>query len=155
LAPFLSLTEEETWETLPAPDDPQVFARCKLDFSEREKNREVYDLHIDLLKLRREDSRFRQQASDGIDGAVIGPASFILRYFSNGKDDRLLLINFGKHQIVKPASEPLLAPPLDCNWETLWTSDSPRYGGAGSIAVATQEQWILPAESTVVLRPVL
>ena len=40
---------------------PRRFRRCKLDFSEREKNRELYDLHIDLLKLRREDSRFRQQ----------------------------------------------------------------------------------------------
>src|SRR6266536_2419148 len=56
LAPFLSLSEEEALRSLPAPDDPQVFARCKLDFSEREKNRQVYTLHIDLLKLRREDS---------------------------------------------------------------------------------------------------
>ena len=39
LAPFLSLTEEETLRSLPAPDDPQAFSRCKLDFSEREKNR--------------------------------------------------------------------------------------------------------------------
>ena len=61
LAPFLSLTEEETLRSLPAPDDPEAFSRCKLDFSEREKNRELYDLHIDLLKLRRDDSRFRQQ----------------------------------------------------------------------------------------------
>ena len=61
LAPFLSLTEEETLRSLPAPDDPKAFSRCKLDFSEREKNRELYNLHIDLLKLRREDSRFRLQ----------------------------------------------------------------------------------------------
>ncbi|PYL63858.1 MAG: malto-oligosyltrehalose trehalohydrolase, partial [Verrucomicrobia bacterium] len=80
LAPFLSLTKEEALTTLPAPDDPKVFARCKLDFSEREKNRQVYDLHIDLLKLRREDSRFRQQIPGGVDGAVLGPTSFVLRY---------------------------------------------------------------------------
>src|SRR5262249_26532716 len=65
LAPFLSLTEEETMRYLPAPDDPDAFARCKLDLSERDENRELYDLHIDLLKLRREDSRFRQQGSGG------------------------------------------------------------------------------------------
>ena len=98
LAPFLSLTEEETLRRLPAPDDPEAFSRCKLDFSEREKNRELYDLHIDLLKLRREDSRFRQQKSDGIDGAVLGPASFVLRYFSEDNDDRLLLVNLGERQ---------------------------------------------------------
>jgi len=152
LAPFLSLTEEETWKILPAPDDPDVFARCKLDFSERKRNRELYDLHIDLLKLRREDSRFRQQSSGGIDGAVLGRLSFVLRYFSEANDDWLLLVNFGESQVLHPVSEPLLAPPTGHKWETLWTSDSPRYGGAGSIALATQEQWILPAESAVALR---
>jgi maltooligosyltrehalose trehalohydrolase len=154
LAPFLSVSQEEALRSLPAPDDPQVLARCKLDFSEREENRELYELHIDLLKLRREDSRFREQSSGGIDGAVVGPASFVLRYFSNDNDDRLLLINLDKTHALEPAPEPLLAPPAGYRWETLWTSDSPRYGGAGTVAVATEEQWIVPAESTVVLRPV-
>ena len=154
LAPFLSLTKEETLRRLPAPDDPQTFSRCKLDFSEREKNRELYNLHIDLLKLRREDSRFQLQSSGGIDGAVLGPASFVLRYFSEEKDDRLLLVNFGERQVLHPASEPLLAPPADCRWETLWTSDSQRYGGEGTVATAAPYRWILPAESMVALRPV-
>jgi len=154
LAPFLSVTEEEALRTLPAPDDPQVFARCKLDFSGREKNRELYHLHVDLLKLRREDSRFRQQGSVGIDGAVLGPASFVLRYFCEEKDDRLLIVNFGERQILKPAAEPLLAPPSGFRWETLWTSDSRRYGGGGLITLATEEQWLFPPESAVALRPV-
>ena len=154
LAPFLSVTEEEALRTLPASDDPQVFARCKLDFSEREKNRELYHLHVDLLKLRREDSRFRQQGCVGIDGAVLGSASFVLRYFCEGRDDRLLIVNFGERQILKPAAEPLLAPPSGFRWETLWTSDSRRYGGGGLIALATAEQWLFPPESAVVLRPV-
>src|SRR5438128_1513543 len=102
LAPFLSLSEEEALRSLPAPDDRQVFARCKLDFSEREKNRQVYNLHIDLLKLRREDSCFRQQSSGGIDGSVLGPASFVLRYFSKENHDRVLVVNFGESQILHP-----------------------------------------------------
>ncbi|PYL76398.1 MAG: malto-oligosyltrehalose trehalohydrolase [Verrucomicrobia bacterium] len=155
LAPFLSLNEEDTLRRLPSPDDPEAFARCKLDFSEREKNRQLYDLHIDLMKLRREDSRFCEQSSGGIDGAVLGPASFVLRYFSEADDDRLLIMNFGEHQVFHPASEPLLAPPTGYRWETLWTSDSRRYGGSDAAASATVDQWILPAESAVVLRPVL
>jgi len=107
------------------------------------------------LKLRREDSRFQQQSSDGIDGAVLGSASFILRYFSENNDDRLLVVNFGDGQILHPASEPLLVPPSGYRWETLWTSESPRYDGTGSIAAANPEKWILPAESAVALRPVL
>jgi len=153
LAPFLSLTEEEALTTVPAPDDPEVFARCKLDFSEREKNRQLYDLHIDLLKLRRQDPRFRQHIPGGIDGAVLGTTSFVLRYFSKADDDCLLLVNFGERQMLHPASEPLLAPPLGYTWETLWTSESSRYGGAGSPITATPAQWILPGEATVALRP--
>jgi maltooligosyltrehalose trehalohydrolase len=154
LAPFLSLREDEALRSLPAPDDPKVFARCKLTCLEREKNRELYDLHIDLLKLRREDSRFGHQSSGGIDGAVLGPASFVLRYFSKENDDRLLVMNLGERQVPEPASEPLLAPPLGCRWQTLWTSDSPRYGGAGAALTAAVEQWVLPGECTVALRPV-
>jgi len=152
LAPFLSLTEEQALTILPAPHDPEVFARCKLDFSEREKNRQLYDLHIDLLKLRREDSRFRRQIPGGIDGAVLGTTSFVLRYFSNGGDDRLLLVNFGERQVLHPASEPLLAPPTGYRWETLWTSESPRYGGVGTALLATTGRWSLPAEATVALQ---
>ena len=154
LAPFLSLTEDQAWRALPAPDEPEVFASCKLNFSERKNNRELYALHIDLLKLRREDSRLRQQSSGGIDGAVLGPAIFALRYFSANNDDRLLLVNFGESHVLHPASEPLLAPPEGCRWEILWTSESPRYGATDSGAVTTSEPWALPAESAVVLKPV-
>ncbi|PYJ19736.1 MAG: malto-oligosyltrehalose trehalohydrolase, partial [Verrucomicrobia bacterium] len=126
----------------------------KLNFSERKNNRELYDLYIDLLKLRREDSRLRQQSAGGIDGAVLGPASFVLRYFSANNDDRLLLVNFGESHVLHPASEPLLAPPEGCRWETLWTSESPRYGATGSGAVTTPQRWALPTESAVVLKPV-
>jgi maltooligosyltrehalose trehalohydrolase len=152
LAPFLSLTEEEALTTLPVPDDPKVFARCKLDFSEREKHLQLCDLHIDLLKLRREDSRFRQQIPGGLDGAVLGPVSFALRYFSKEDDDRLLLVNFGERDLLHPASEPLLAPPSGCRWEMLWTSESLSYGGSGTAITATKEQWLLPAQATVALR---
>ena len=154
LAPYLALSEKETLRSLPAADNPETFSRCKLDFSERKKNGHIYDLHTDLLKLRREDSRFRQQDLGGIDGAVLGSASFVIRFFSEAADDRLLLVNLGERQGLHPASEPLLAPPGGCRWETLWTSESLRYGGADAVATASPEQWILPAESAVALRPV-
>jgi len=72
LAPFLTLTEEETMRRLAAPDDPEAFARMQTRSFGARQNGELYDLHIDLLKLRTEDSRFRQQGSGGIDGAVLG-----------------------------------------------------------------------------------
>ena len=152
LAQFPSMANDEMQRNLPSPSDPQVFADCKLDFSQRATNREFYDLYVDLIKLRREDARFREQKPGGIDGAVLGPSSFVLRYFAGEKDDRLLVVNFGKRQVLTPAPEPLLAPPLGCEWETLWTTESPRYGGPGAVPVVTQEQWLLPAEAAVALR---
>src|SRR6266404_3645263 len=152
LAQFPSMASEEIQRNLPSPSDPRVFTSCKLNFSERATNSELYDLYIDLIKLRREDSRFREQVPGQVDGAVLGPASFVLRFFAGENDERLLIVNFGKRQVVAPAPEPLLAPPLGFEWETMWTSESPRYGGPGAVPLVTQEQWLLPAEAAVALR---
>jgi maltooligosyltrehalose trehalohydrolase len=152
LAQFPSLASEETQKTLPSPSDPDVFARCKLNFTERATNREFYDLYTDLIKLRREDSRFREQIPGAVDGAVLGPASFVLRYFASNNEDRLLVVNLGKLHTLEVIPEPLVAPPLGFEWETLWTSESVRYGGPGDVTLAPQDQWILPAEAAVVLR---
>ncbi len=152
LRQFPAMRNEEVQALLPDPSDPRVFARCKLDFSEREKNRHLYDLHRDLLRLRREDSRFKEQKPGAVDGAVLNANSFALRFFGTDNDDRLLIVNYGPRVRLEPVPEPLLAPPLGFQWETLWTSDSPRYGGPGPTMVATDERWLLPAESTVALR---
>jgi maltooligosyltrehalose trehalohydrolase len=153
LAQFPSLASDEVQKRLPVPSDPKVFADCKLDFSERQKNKHFYDMHIDLLRLRREDSRFREQKPGGVDGAVLGAKSFVLRYFSEGNtDDRLLVLNLGERQALAPIPEPLMAPPLGLEWETLWSSESIRYGGPGVVTVATQDSWILPAEAAMALR---
>jgi maltooligosyltrehalose trehalohydrolase len=152
LAQFPSMASEEIQRNLPSPSDPHVFTSCKLNFSERATNSELYDLYVDLIKLRREDSRFRDQVPGQVDGAVLGPASFVLRFFAGENDERLLIVNFGKRQVLAPAPEPLLAPPLGFEWETMWTSESPRYGGPGAVPLVTQEQWLLPAEAAVALR---
>ncbi len=153
LAQFPSLATDEVQKQLPVPSDPEVFASSKLDFSERKKNKHLYDLHTDLLRLRREDARFREQKTGGLDGAVLGPRSFVLRYFSSGSaDDRLLVVNLGDRQSLAPIPEPLLAPPLGLEWETLWSSESTRYVGPGVATVATQDSWTLPAEAAVALR---
>ncbi len=117
------------------------------------KTNQIYDLHVDLIKLRHEDARFREQIVGGVDGAVLGARSFVFRYFSDGNDDRLLLVNLGKPQLLKPMPEPLLAAPPGFEWATLWSSDSEQYGGPGENQVANQnDSWVLPGEATVALR---
>jgi maltooligosyltrehalose trehalohydrolase len=152
LSQFPSLASPETQRQLPMPSDPESFTRCKLDFSERRKNKQLYDLHVDLMRLRREDSRLREQRIGGVDGAALGPRSFVLRYFAEGNEDRLLLVNFGEAQLLEPMPEPLLAPPVGFEWATLWSSESERYGGPGAVALPTQDSWTLPAEAAVVLQ---
>ena len=154
LARFPSM-REEAFREMADPSDPQTFASCKLDFSEREKNKEYYDLHKDLLRLRRDDACFRNAKRGAFDGAVLNESSFVLRFFGSDKDDRLLVFNFGERYELMPVSEPLLAPPLGFQWETLWTSEALRYGGPGQTRVASDhEPWELPREAAIVLRPI-
>ena len=116
-----------------------------------------YNLYKDLLRIRREDPVFRAQHQRGMDGAVLSPEAFLLRFFEgpNGASgrDRLLLVNLGRDLEFDPAPDPLLAPPQDMGWEVLWSSEDPAYGGGGNGPVETEEGWILPGQSAVVLAP--
>ena len=151
LAQFPSAASGEV--TLAVPYEIETFRRCKLDWSEREKNHAFSNLHRDLIKLRHEDLRLCQQSKGRIDGAVLRSESFVLRYFDEVIDDRLLIVNLGGREELTSVPEPLLAPPADCTWEILWTSESQRYGGPGAVDIDTDEKWVLPAESALVFRP--
>jgi maltooligosyltrehalose trehalohydrolase len=153
LAQFPSAASEDVQATLAVPYEIETFRRCKLDWSERQKNQTLSNLHRDLIKLRREDSRLCRQSKGGIDGAVLRSESFVLRYFGEANDDRLLVVNLGSREELTPVPEPLLAPPADCTWEILWTSESRRYGGLGAVNIDPDEKWVLPAESALVFRP--
>jgi maltooligosyltrehalose trehalohydrolase len=151
---FPSLTAAETQPYLPKPHDPEIFRRCKLDLSERERHREAYALHRDLLQLRRQDPTFSNPRQGGVDGAVLGPQAFVLRFFSEtGDDDRLLLVNLGADLALSPAPEPLLAPHANRDWQLLWSSLHPDYGGDGTPPLATDASWRLPGMTTMVLAP--
>ena len=138
---------------VPEPHAPSTFEICRLDLSERESHAPAYALHRDLLLLRREDPVFRSQGAGGLDGAVLTPEAFVIRFFSQG-DDRLLVVNLGRDLRLVPAPEPLLAPPADADWEVLWSSEDPRYGGCGAPPPEDREGgWRLPGHAAVVLRP--
>ncbi len=154
LSQFPELATAKAQAKLSDPSDPKTFQRCKLDFSERRKHPEIGALCRDLIRLRREDRNFSRQERGKVDGAVLGPRAFVLRYFDSLGDDRLLLVNLGKTLSLEVAPEPLLAPPGPGRWKTLWSSEAKRYGGAGEAAVESRTGWTIPAEAAVVLRPV-
>jgi maltooligosyltrehalose trehalohydrolase len=151
LSQFHSMTTPEMQSSLPDPADPATFARSKLDVSEREQHADMYRLHRDLLQLRREDPVFRAQRRGGIDGAVLGLEAFVLRFFGEHGQDRLLLVNLGLDLTLHAAPEPLLAPPEGMQWETRWSSEDPRYGGGGTLPLETEEYWRIPGHAAVVL----
>jgi len=153
LAQFPSTASAETQAILPVPHHPETFEHSRLDWNQRTHNRALVDLHRDLIRLRRDDSRLRQQILGKVDGAVLRAECFVLRFFGNNRDDRLLLVNFGGRCVVNPAPEPLLAPPADYEWELLWTSDSVRYGGPGRVEIDPEVKWLAPAQAALLLRP--
>ncbi|MBV8856706.1 MAG: malto-oligosyltrehalose trehalohydrolase [Acidobacteria bacterium] len=153
LAQFRSIATPETRERLPDPGALETFERCKLDHAERDSHREVFELHRDLLRLRRADAVFKAQEPRALDGAVLGPAAFVLRYFGRDGDDRLLVVNFGPDLNLNPAPEPLLAPPAKKVWRAVWSSEDYAYGGTGTPRLETQNNWYLPGETAVALAP--
>ena len=140
-------------ELLPDPALRATFERCKLDFSERERNAWALALHRDLLRLRRDEPAFRGEVRRPIDGAVLGAETFVLRWFARAGGDRLLVVNLGRDLDLSSAPEPLLAPPLDASWRTLWSSEDPRYGGGGTPPLETLEGWRVPGQAAFVLEP--
>ena len=118
LTQFPSIAAPEMLATLPDPADPRdvraLQARLR---GARTRTQSIYALHRDLLRLRRRDPVFRAQRPHGVDGAVLGPEAFVLRFFGergterDGGADRLLVVNLGVDLALDPAPEPLLAPP--------------------------------------------
>jgi maltooligosyltrehalose trehalohydrolase len=153
LSQFPNLAQPETRSCLADPGDPATFARSKLDLTEREKHAEAYRLHKDLLRLRREDPVFRAQRRGAVDGAVLAREAFVLRYFGEDGDDRLLLVNFGMDLRLDPAPEPLLAPPEGRLWAIEWSSEDPRYGGCGTAPPDGPDNWRIPGHAAVAMHP--
>ena len=86
-----------------------------------------------------------------VDGAVLGPEAFVLRFFGPSGDDRLLVVNLGTDLSLVPNPEPLLAPPARGSWVELWSSEDPHYGGSGTPESDVRGPWTLAAHSALFL----
>jgi maltooligosyltrehalose trehalohydrolase len=153
LAQFDSLSSEEAQRALPVPHDPRTFERCKLDHSERTKNRATVDLFRDLLELRRTDPIFAAQDATCLHGAVLGPRAFLLRFGTGSGDDRMVLVNLGADLDAGGKAEPLLAPPSGCEWNLIFSTESPKYGGGGTPPLGPRGEQRLPGGCTLVFAP--
>ena len=86
-----------------------------------------------------------------IEGAGAGPEALVLRWFGGSDDDRLMLVNLGRDFRRSRPTEPLMAPPPGSEWELLWSSDEPRYGGFGTAAFRGDD-WYFAGHATIVLK---
>jgi maltooligosyltrehalose trehalohydrolase len=146
-----SLAHLDMQARLPDPNDPRSFESCRLDLSERQSHHEAYALHRDLLTLRRSDPVINAQRPGAVDGAVLGDDVFVLRFFADDGNDRLLLVNLGIDCSLTPAPEPLLASPAGSSWRLLWSSEDPRYGGLGAVPAEDETQWFIPGKAAFLL----
>jgi maltooligosyltrehalose trehalohydrolase len=151
LSQFPPYATKDAQESLPHPSDPGTFERSKLDVSERIRHAEVYRLHRELLRLRRDDHVISRQDRHSMDGAVFGPQALALRWLTDSDEDRLLLVNLGPDLHFVPAPEPLLAPVSEGSWTLLWSSDHTSYGGPGALNPLTDKGWHIPARNAVLL----
>jgi maltooligosyltrehalose trehalohydrolase len=155
LSQFPSMTDAVSGGRLALPDDPDTFARCRLDWRERETHADAVALHRDLLRIRREDPVIAGAAASRrvIDGAVLSPKAFVIRYESTSGDDRLLIVNLGADLDLTPLPEPLLAPPLRHEWVLQWHSEAIAYGGSGRAPLQSHPSFHLMGESAILLEP--
>ena len=151
MSQFDNVRDEAVRARMPAPEERATFEACRIDWSERARNAAALRLTRDLLRLRREDATFSAQRRCGLDGAVIGPQAFALRYLTPNGDDRLLLVNLGQEIAGAGAPEPLLAPPLGRVWTQMFCSEHPDYGGVGSPPLETAGRWRIPAQCALAL----
>ena len=153
LKQFTNIDSPEVIDTIDKPYELETFQQSRLDLRERERNGKVYALYRDLIRLRREDPVFSRCYACHMEGAVLGVSGFLLRYFLDD-EQRLVLVNLGREQHLVPIPEPLLAPPLGCAWEILWSSEKVEFGGSGTPKLDTEKFWRLQGYATLVLIPV-
>jgi maltooligosyltrehalose trehalohydrolase len=154
LCQFPSIASPEARAIPARPDSEETFLACKLDFSERERHAGIHRLHRDLLELRKTDPVFRAQKDGFIDGAVLGPDCFLLRFFGGEPGDRLLVLNLGAEFSLEVAPEPLIAPPEGLVWRMKWSSEAPVYGGPGIPSPRWNGPWRVPGTAAIVFEPV-
>ena len=82
-------------------------------------------------------------------GVVPTERALALR-FSCPAGDALLLLNLEEDQELRPVPEPLLAPAARGDFQLLFSSEDPRYGGSGTGSPYQDGIWRLPARSALV-----
>jgi maltooligosyltrehalose trehalohydrolase len=151
MAQFKRLAASDATASQPDPTARGTFEACRLDHRLDEHEKRLWQLHQDLLALRRTDPVFGALPRERPEGATLNDDAFLLR-FGRGADVRLLVVNLDNDLVLARAAEPLVAPPEGTTWSLLWSSESPAYGGGGT-PPPEPDRWLIPGHAAVVLAP--
>jgi len=147
---FDSMNDEKIQKYIPLPHKKTTFEKSKLQWENKIGNQAHFQLHKDLIAMRKNDPVFSHLSETHIDGSVLTDDFFIIRYFSK-YGERLLIINLGVDFFINPPSDPLLAPPENSEWKLKWTSEKPQYGGFGDRKIPENGNWTITGHSTSIL----
>jgi maltooligosyltrehalose trehalohydrolase len=154
LAQFPALTDAETRDVLPDPDDEASFRACRINWSGHPGSEEARLLHTDLLALRRTDPVLAGLGSPATRVAASAlSADIVLLRYTAGDEERLLLVNLGPRTTLR-MNDPLLAPASrEVRWDVMWCSERAVYGGAGVAPLADDRPWTLQGYCAWLFRP--
>ena len=92
----------------------------------------VYQLHRDLLRLRREDPVFSERGRGGLTARCLATRPSCCA-ISARRATTVCCSSISDDLHLDPAPEPLLAPPAGHHWETIWSSENPITVDMGSL----------------------
>lgn len=136
------------------PCDRATFEGCRLDWDERARNTHWLALHRDLIAIRRSDVTLTARGAHGLDSATPWPEIGALRFAgATADEDRLLIVNTGIDRKVPTVPDPLFAAGYDRGWDLVISTDAHEYGGRGVVPPWSEDGWIFPGRSAVLLKP--
>ena len=112
-------------------DYAELHGRAMLYLSERDEGigKQMFDLHRELVALRRRDEVLRRQDRQHM-RALAASDQLLLVHLQHGREERLIVANFGVAIDMMPAAAGVPRELLRRQWRTVMSTEERRFGGS-------------------------
>ena len=143
--------EEQQLPETPDPQAEDTFAESKLRLSEREDGAgaESWQMHRELLALRREDPVLSRQDRHTMRATSHG--NVLLVHMWHGRDQRIAIANFGVAVDATPEARGIPGDLASPTWEVVFSTEERRFGGSGEKTRFGRDLVSLPPHSLTLL----